>query len=54
MKPAELREYFSRMGRKGGKARASRQTPEQRKAQARKAIQARWAKAKEKEKKEKG
>ena len=31
-------------GLKGGKARASKLTPEQRKAIARKAVQARWAK----------
>jgi hypothetical protein len=32
-------------GRKGGNSRAERQTPEQRSALARKAAQARWAKA---------
>jgi hypothetical protein len=35
-------------GRKSAKARMEKLTPEQRKAIARKAIQARWAKAKEK------
>jgi len=34
-------------GRKGGPARAARLTPEQRSESARKAVQARWAKAKE-------
>jgi hypothetical protein len=35
-------------GKKGGKARMASLTPEQRKALARKAVQARWAKAKNK------
>jgi hypothetical protein len=34
-------------GKKGGKARMASLTPEQRKALARRAVQARWAKAKQ-------
>ena len=45
----EAREYFAKEGRKGGKLRAKRLTPEQRAESARKAAQARW----EREKKEK-
>jgi len=36
------------LGRKGGKARLQKMTPEQRQAIARKAVTARWAKAREK------
>jgi hypothetical protein len=47
--PEAVREYFVKMGRKGGKIggkkRVANQTPEQRSASARKAVQARWAKA---------
>jgi hypothetical protein len=42
----ELRNYFAKMGKRGGKARVKNSTPEQRKASARKAAQARWAKNK--------
>jgi hypothetical protein len=42
----EIREYFAKFGKKGGKATAKNLTPEQRKASARKAAKARWAKAK--------
>lgn len=42
----ELREYFAKMGRRGGKASRNSVTAEERKAQARKAAQARWAKKK--------
>jgi hypothetical protein len=42
----ELKEYFAKMGKRGGKARVRNSTPEQRKASARKAAKARWAKAK--------
>jgi hypothetical protein len=42
----ELRDYFAKMGKRGGKARTKNLTPEQRKASARKAAQARWAKKK--------
>jgi hypothetical protein len=49
--PPDVREYFVKMGRKGGKlggsARAANLTPEQRSESARKAVQARWAKAKQ-------
>ncbi len=40
----EIREYFAKFGRKGGQATARKLTPEQRKAIALKAAQARWAK----------
>jgi hypothetical protein len=43
----ELLEYFRKVGRKGGQATAKKLTPEQRKASARKAAQARWAKRKD-------
>jgi hypothetical protein len=47
--PEAVREYFVKMGRKGGKIggkkRAANQTAEERSATARKAVQARWAKA---------
>jgi hypothetical protein len=42
----ELTKYFAKFGKQGGKARAKKLTPEQRKASARKAAQARWAKQK--------
>jgi hypothetical protein len=42
----EIRDYFAKFGRKGGQATAKNLTPEQRKASARKAAQARWAKKK--------
>jgi hypothetical protein len=44
----DLKEYFAKIGRRGGKARAKNSTAEQRKTTARKAAQARWAKEKEK------
>jgi hypothetical protein len=48
--PPEMREYLSKLGRKGGKkggaARAAAMTPEQRSESARKAVTARWAKKK--------
>ena len=45
---AELEREFRRaFASKGGKALAKQMTPEQRKASARKAAKARWAKAKE-------
>jgi hypothetical protein len=44
--PAEIRDYFVKMGRKGGllggKIRAERMTAEERKESARKAVMARW------------
>jgi hypothetical protein len=46
--PPEIREFFVRMGKKGGAsgghARAANMTPEQRSESARKAVQARWKK----------
>jgi hypothetical protein len=49
--PPELREYFARIGRKGGKkggrATAANRTQEQRSESARNAVMARWRKAKE-------
>ena len=41
----ELSEYLAKLGSKGGLATAKNRTPEQRKAVARKAAQARWSKA---------
>lgn len=41
---AEMREWFSGMGRKGGKARLVKISPEERKRIAKLAAQARWAK----------
>ncbi|MEP7366245.1 MAG: hypothetical protein ABI972_23555 [Acidobacteriota bacterium] len=49
--PKELRDYFSRLGKKGGKkggaARAANMTVEQRSESARNAVMARWKKAQE-------
>jgi hypothetical protein len=48
--PADIREYFGKMGAKGGmiggKARAESLTPERRKEIAQKALKARWDKRK--------
>jgi hypothetical protein len=48
--PASIRDYFVRKGKEGGKlggaARAANMTAEERSESARKAVQARWAKAK--------
>jgi hypothetical protein len=48
--PREIRQYFVKMGKKGGAlgghTRASNMTPEQRSESARNAVTARWAKAK--------
>jgi hypothetical protein len=48
--PEAVKEYFVKMGRKGGKlggkARAARLTDEERSESARKAVLARWAKVK--------
>jgi hypothetical protein len=53
--PPGLAEYFSGLGRKGGKlggpARAAKMTSEEGSASAKKAVEARWAKAKKKAKK---
>jgi len=44
--PKEIRDFFARMGKRGGqlggKVRASRLTPEERSEAARKAVTARW------------
>jgi general stress protein YciG len=40
------RDFFVKTGRRGGQARASNMTPEQRREAAQKAIRARWAKQK--------
>ena len=40
--PPEVRDWFRRHGRRGGKARAARMDPEQRAASARRAATARW------------
>jgi hypothetical protein len=45
-KKSQLSRYLAELGRKGGKTTARRLTPEQRKENARKAAQARWAKQK--------
>lgn len=47
MTKKEIREYFAKFGRKGGQATAKKLSPERRKAIARKAAQARWAKKKD-------
>jgi hypothetical protein len=48
--PPEIRDYFVKMGKKGGalggQKRAANMTAEQRSASARAAVQVRWAKAK--------
>jgi hypothetical protein len=48
--PKDVREYFSKLGKKGGKkggaARAANMTDEQRSESARNAVAARWKKAK--------
>jgi hypothetical protein len=43
----EIRDYFARFGKEGGKATARNRTPEERSDAARKAVQARWAKNEE-------
>jgi len=43
---AEIREYFAKFGKRGGKATASKMTPEERREKMRRAAQARWAKQK--------
>lgn len=46
--PADVRDYFTKMGRRGGllggKARAEKLTAEERSESARKAVAARWEK----------
>jgi hypothetical protein len=43
---AEIRDYFAKFGKQGGKTRARNMTPEERKEASRKASEARWKKAK--------
>jgi hypothetical protein len=43
-----VREYLSKLGKRGGQARAENLTPRQRKQSAKKAAEARWSKKKEK------
>ena len=54
MRKTELSKYFSKIGKKGaskgGRASAAKLTPEERREKARKAVMARWAKAKTKRK----
>jgi hypothetical protein len=45
---ADIRDYFVKFGKQGGKARAKNMTPEQRKESARLASEARWKKVKKK------
>lgn len=42
----EIRDYFAKFGKQGGRATARNRTPEQRSEAARKAVLARWAKDK--------
>ncbi|MGA7924367.1 MAG: hypothetical protein WCA20_00045 [Candidatus Sulfotelmatobacter sp.] len=42
----EIRDYFAKFGKQGGKATARNRTAEERSDAARKAVQARWAKDK--------
>lgn len=44
--PDEVRDFFRRQGRIGGRTRAQNLTPEERSEGARHAVQARWAKRK--------
>ena len=44
MKRSELSEYMAKMGKKGGKARLKKLTPEHRSEVAEKAAAARWGK----------
>jgi hypothetical protein len=44
----EIRDYFARFGKQGGKARALKMSPEERKESARKAARARWDEEKKK------
>ena len=46
----EIREYFAKFGKQGGKKAARTMTPQQRKESARRAAQARWAKPKDEKK----
>ncbi len=48
--PAMIREVMRELGRRGGTKRAARLTKEQRRESARRAVLARWARAKAKKK----
>jgi hypothetical protein len=48
MTEQEIRSYFAKFGREGGKLRAAKLTPKQRKESAQKAARARWATKKKK------
>ena len=52
--PEAALEFFRKMGRKGGRQRAANLTAEQRSEQARRAVQARWAKRAAQSSKKKG
>ena len=52
--PKAALEFFRRQGHIGGTRRAANLTPEQRSEQARKAVQARWAKQAAQSRKTKG
>ena len=52
--PEAALEFFRKKGRQGGRQRAANLTAEQRSEQARKAVQARWAKQAAKASKKKG
>jgi hypothetical protein len=52
--PIEALEFFRDKGRIGGQRRAANLSPKQRSEQARKAVQARWAKAAKKVSERKG
>lgn len=43
---AEIRDYFAKFGKQGGKTRAKNMSPKERTEAARKAVSARWAKQK--------
>ncbi len=43
-KKQEIRDYFAKFGKEGGKATARNRTPEERSDAARKAVEVRWAK----------
>jgi len=43
--PPEAKEFFRAAGKRGGKKRASRMTPAERRAVAQKAARARWKKS---------
>jgi hypothetical protein len=52
--PDEILQFFRATGRAGGIKRAANMTAEERSEQARKAVQARWAKVKESSRKTSG